>query len=109
MRSADWKVIGSIGIILGVIFLAGSFFAYTYTERLWGILIVAPYRDLTAPLIIAGIVLLVVGLICTQRAEEERKLEVQRIAETKMKFCPHCGQALPLDAKYCTRCGKALD
>jgi len=120
MRSADWRVIGSFGITLGVILLIGSFLAYVYEEQRW-IFVVAPYRDLAAPLAIAGVVLLVVGYVSNNRAQEEKKLEAERAkiittpptqpspTQPAAKFCKYCGYALSSDAKYCSRCGKALD
>jgi len=110
MRAADWKVIASISIILGIILFIGGIFAYFYAERTWIGWYIYPYRDLTVPLIIAGIVLFVIGLVCNQRAEYEKRLEIEseRIRST-MKFCPQCGHSLPKDSKYCPNCGKKLE
>ena len=110
MRSADWRVIGSIGIILGVLLIVGGFIAYFYEEQRW-IFVVAPYRDMAVPLFISGIVLLVVGYVSNTRAEEEKQLQIERaraIQPTAI-FCLQCGFALPQNAKFCPHCGKALN
>jgi len=112
MRSADWKIIGSFGTILGVLLLIGGLFAYFYEEQRW-IFVVAPYRDVAAPLVIAGVVLLVVGYVSNVRAREEMKIEAlpklpQPVAPPSVpkRFCMNCGTELSPSAKYCPSCGQ---
>jgi ribosomal protein L40E len=93
---------------LGVLLFIGGLFAYFYEEQRW-IFVVAPYRDLAAPLMIVGIVLLVLGYVCSARAEEERKFELlppPKTMEVTQKICKYCGYPLPSDAKYCPSCGR---
>jgi len=112
MRSADWKVIGSLGIILGILLLLGGLFAYFYTEIRW-FFVIAPYRDMAAPLIIVGVILLVVGFVSNARAQEEQKIEA--IPKTpspiptpsvQKRFCANCGTELSAGVKYCPNCGQ---
>jgi uncharacterized paraquat-inducible protein A len=114
MRSADWKALGSFGIILGVLLILGGLIAYSYTETRW-IFEVAPYRDMAAPLMIAGIFLLVLGYTGNQRAREELRLENLPKppspippSSTQKRFCESCGTELSSTAKYCPRCGQQI-
>jgi formate hydrogenlyase subunit 3/multisubunit Na+/H+ antiporter MnhD subunit len=74
MRVEDWKLIGWIATILGIIFLVGAAITYAYSETiLFGLVVTYPYRGNSAGLLINGIVLLVVGIGCLWRAEGEKK------------------------------------
>jgi hypothetical protein len=114
MRSADWKALGSFGLILGALLILGGLFAYFYTETRW-IFQVAPYRDMAAPLMIAGIFLLVLGYTGNQRAREEVKPERPPTPpspvsppDTQKRFCENCGTELSGIAKYCPSCGQKI-
>jgi hypothetical protein len=114
MRSADWKALGSFGIILGILLILGGLVAYAYTETRW-IFEVTPYRDMAAPLMIAGIFLLVLGYTGNQRAREEVKLEHPPTppspapsSNIQKRFCENCGAELSGTAKYCPSCGQKI-
>jgi len=115
VRSADWKLIGSFGTILGVLLLIGGLFAYFYEEQRW-IFVVAPYRDMAAPLVIAGIVLLVVGYVSNARAREEKLRETLTKppqppvpSSVTKRFCTNCGTELAANTKYCPSCGQKTE
>jgi tRNA(Ile2) C34 agmatinyltransferase TiaS len=98
-------MIGSFGLFLGAIFLIGGVFAYFYSQRVFAFAIY-PYRDYAAPLIIAGIVLLVIGVVTDQRAKEASIFE-KRYSGNR-SCCPHCGEIRDAGAIYCKKCGQKL-
>lgn len=74
MKKTDYQLIGYIGAVLGAIFLVGGLFASTYYEIRQGLLFsyaVYPYAQYSGSLILAGIVLLVIGLAFLWRAKQE--------------------------------------
>ncbi len=121
MRSEDWKMMGYIGMVLGLIFLAGGAWIwlnvnYYFGTRGW--IEYYDYRGYSFPLLISGIVLLVLGYVTNQRAEEEKKRERENRKEEKgkrareefkkknFKFCTHCGEEIPKESEFCPKCGK---
>lgn len=107
MRYSDWKLIASLGLILGFLFLIGGVFAYVYYEESW-FLVVYPFRDYAPPLVILGIVLLVVGFVAGERGKEERRLALEGRPVTGMVYCSYCGTENVKDAIYCEKCGKKI-
>lgn len=73
MKKSDFQLIGYIGVVLGAIFLGGGIFASAYYEvRGWLIpYAVYPYAQYSVSLIVAGIILLVIGLAFLWRAKQE--------------------------------------
>ena len=106
MRYSDWKMISSIGLILGFLLLIGGILAYVYYEErlIW---VVYPFRDYSAPLVISGVVLLVVGYVAGERGKEERRIAEERPV-VGVVYCSSCGTRNVQDAVYCKRCGKKL-
>jgi hypothetical protein len=106
MHYSDWKMISSIGLILGALSLIGGIFAYVYEEqtRLW---VVHPFREYTAPLVIFGVVLLVVGYVAGVRGKEARRLAEERPV-AGVVYCSSCGTRNLQDSVYCKKCGKKL-
>ena len=70
MKKSDFQLIGIIGTVLGVLFLAGGVFATVYFETTW-IFVEYPYAKYAPSLLIAGIILLVVGVAFLWRASQE--------------------------------------
>jgi uncharacterized membrane protein len=67
-------LIGYIGVVLGAIFLGGGIFASVYYEVRRGLLFyyeVYPYAQYSGTLLVAGIILLVIGLAFLWRAKQE--------------------------------------
>jgi len=77
MRSSDWKVIGLIGIVLGVTFIPSGIVAWNYAVAYQIIIPLTgyPYRDYAVPLMAFGTVFLVVGVVCLWRAGQEKRRE----------------------------------
>jgi len=76
MKKSDFQLIGYIGTVLGAFFLFGGLFASSYYEvhsYLFnlGSYAVYPYAQYSGSLIVAGIVLLVVGLAFLWRAKQD--------------------------------------
>ena len=77
-KRSDFQLIGYIGTVLGALFLVGGVFAYSCSETHCNVIIPTfctteyPYREYAAGLLVAGVVLLVVGLAFLWRAEQEK-------------------------------------
>ncbi|MCL6579268.1 MAG: hypothetical protein K6T73_07775 [Candidatus Bathyarchaeota archaeon] len=74
MKKADFQLMGSISVALGVIFLARSIIASLYFEVRRGVLIqyiVYPYAWYSAPLFVSGIISLIFGIALLWRAMQE--------------------------------------
>ena len=54
MHSRDWKTISYIGLIIGIILIAGGLFAYSYEKTVWYYMVDYPFRQ-------TGILLFVLG------------------------------------------------
>jgi hypothetical protein len=113
MKYADWKYLASICTVLGVLLLLGGIIAYAYGENVsflgYTIGTIYPYRDYAIPLIIFSVVLLVIGVASFGRAEEERKLEMQKPVSVSLKKCPQCGMKFSLEYEHCPSCGVKLE
>ena len=78
MKKSDFQLIGYIGTILGAFFLVGGVFAQMYYEVHRSPIIefywtVYPYQKYAGSLLIAGIVLLVIGLTFLWRAKQKER------------------------------------
>jgi ribosomal protein L40E len=107
MQYSDWKMIGSLCFVLGSLFLLGGIIAYAYQEEAWSLLTVGHLRDYSAPLVIFGIVLLVVGFVIEAQGKEQRRLAEERPVG-EVVYCSSCGTRNAHDAGYCKKCGKKL-
>jgi len=108
MEKSDWMLIGYVGTALGILFIVGALFCYSYFEIRSFIITVMiyPYREYTGPLLISGMVLLVIGLGCLWRAKEAAPLGPPAGKITKV--CTSCGRVVAPDVKFCPYCGKVL-
>ena len=78
MRSADWRVMRTIGIGVSCILSLAGFWAITYTDFViggFGFNPPAPYRDLGWVLLLLGIILFILACVSDQRFTEEEKFE----------------------------------
>jgi predicted MFS family arabinose efflux permease len=72
MQYSDWKIVSILVIVLGVIFLAVAVFACSYYVVPWmGSVYDYPYLNYALPLFIAGVILLVGGIIVWQREKQK--------------------------------------
>ena len=75
MNKTDWKAVGYIGLILGILFIIGGFITYYYSQNIEYMLgyfyVLYPYREYSFSLVITGIVPLVVGLVSLWRAKQD--------------------------------------
>lgn len=51
----------------------------------------------------AGTILAVIGRMGLKEPEEEAEEEPED--DTQVKYCPNCGEALPIHANFCNECG----
>jgi hypothetical protein len=63
MKRSDFQVVGLLGVVLGAISLVGGMVARTFYTY--------PYSDLTIPMLLAGTILVIVGLVFLRRASQE--------------------------------------
>jgi hypothetical protein len=83
MKRSDFQLIGYVGTVLGALFLVSGIFASVYfvvhrsliIDYYW---VEYPYQKYAGSLLVAGIVLLVVGLGFLWRAKQEK--EAQKVA-----------------------------
>jgi len=116
MKKSDWMLIGYIGTILGVLFLFGALFCFSYSEIRSFIITVEvyPYREYAGTLLASGIILLVIGVGCLWRAEQEMTYKKEPSSTPPPKpiprgiFCSNCGKLVSVEAKFCPNCGKEL-
>jgi uncharacterized protein YjeT (DUF2065 family) len=73
MQVKDLEFIGYMALAVGVIFIVGGFITYEYSESYFGVANYL-YRGDSPNLWIVGIALLLVGIGCFWRAEQENKL-----------------------------------
>jgi len=81
LKKSDFELIGYIGTVLGALFLVGGIIASVYYEVHHGLLwdyAVYPYAQYSGSLLVAGIVLLVIGLAFLWRAKQE--VTMQKVA-----------------------------
>jgi len=71
MRSRDWKTIGYIGVVIGIILIAGGLFAYAYEERTWYYMVAYPYRQTGILLFLLGGILFALGIVILVRSPKE--------------------------------------
>jgi hypothetical protein len=117
MQLSDWRIINTISITLGIIFLIGGGSLYYYAEGYGGfsgMLQAYEYRAYIAPLIIAGITLLVLAYASNQKITELKTIKDKQIplkettSDQEVKYCMDCGTKTPQSAKFCPKCGKNL-
>jgi hypothetical protein len=109
MSEADWRVVGYIGVTLGVLFLIGSFVAYYFPQDYYflgyRVSTVYPYRDYSVGLLVAGVALFVVGGGAWWRADMEKQEKKSKVSLTQFSTqfpeypipkysCPSCGRQL---------------
>jgi len=76
MKPADWKMMGYIGLVLGILFLIGGGWIWLNVQGYlgWGgEYEYYAYRYYPMPLLIAGVILFVVGYAFVWRGVEEEK------------------------------------
>jgi len=76
MRYLVWRMITSLGYLLGALFILLGLYVYLYYETNWiGQIGLAfyPYRNYALPLLIGGIALLIVGYVTEQRERNRIK------------------------------------
>lgn len=91
MRSEDWKIMGNIGIVLGLIFLACGAWIWLNVNFGWSALVqYYKYRGYSFPLFIIGIVLLFLGYVSKIRSIEQylSKMRYLRIGYITVFFTP---------------------
>ncbi len=114
MNSEDWRMVGSIGAILGFIFLGGGAWIWLNVEGYngWrGIGDYYEYRGYSAPLIIAGVSFLVIGIAFQGRSQTLNTTKTRSppnfdSPNEARRFCINCGTEIPINAKYCPSCGQ---
>jgi tRNA(Ile2) C34 agmatinyltransferase TiaS len=109
MRFPDWKRISSFILVLGFFSLVGGLVVYVSYEQMGIGLEFFPYRDYAVLLAVAGIVLLVIGNVTSQRAKAEMEIMEEQKPMVDVGYCPTCGGMLDSDVQYCRRCGKKQD
>ena len=63
----------------------------------------------------AGTILAVIGKIGLKKPEKtvteiaSSEEEASEVFDTQVKYCPHCGKAIPLHANFCNECGANFD
>lgn len=75
VKSVDWKIRARLGVILGVVMLLGAVLTWMNAERVLLVEERMMWQNYTIVLGVVGIVLLIFGFICRERAKEEVKKE----------------------------------
>jgi hypothetical protein len=115
-----WNWVWELAFASFVIFFFATIGAYLFPNVVdftpLGKVTYFPYRSYALPLGICTFVFLFIGIVAigislNKKPEEQKSLpkEAQSNTFPMVKYCPHCGMALPkANLKYCPFCGKSL-
>jgi hypothetical protein len=94
----SYYIINFTGIITDPMILA-------YVEQIYGLF------TFNSGFGFVGTILAIIGKFGLRRPEEEAKESLQgkeeasEVFDTQVKYCPNCGNALPINANFCNECG----
>jgi hypothetical protein len=105
-------IISSFVYVFGGFFLILGIYVYVYYETNWigwiGITFY-PYRNYAIPMLIAGIALMITGVVTQERARAYRKSVGKQQSIANLSVCSYCGAKRDVDAQYCKKCGKKFE
>ena len=111
MRYLDWRRLSSLGYLIGGVSILVGLYMYLYygtTLIGWIGLTFYPYQNYAIPLIIAGLVILIMGLVTEQRGRKKIKGVERQQPIANIGVCPNCGAKRNSDAQYYNKSRKKL-